>query len=216
MKIEDMMDQFAKLNISREAVLAFDKEDLKRMSNRRITNNIYQFEIQGKKQEAKFSFNKEGKLMIHPKRQEILNTLKLSQKQLDSLKNGETVMKNGNLIKLDPSINELLHIEAKKIIIPKKIKGISISQEQKEELLKGKEITLKGEHEIPIKVKYDVAKADFSVKTQDPKMKQVLKISDTNKDMSINKEISKEKKRSFSFRKSDNAGKKEKSRGLKR
>ncbi|MGB0870317.1 MAG: DUF3945 domain-containing protein [Flavobacteriales bacterium] len=193
MKIQDMMEQFAKLNISREAVLAFDKEDLKRMSNRRISNNIYKFEIEGKKLEAKFSFNKDGKLMVHPKRKEISNTLKLSQKQLEQLKNGETVMKNGNLVKLDPTINELLHIEAKKIIVPKKIQGISISQEQKDQLLKGKEITLKGKHDIPIKVKYDVAKADFSIKTQNPELKQDLKIADTNKDMSIEKEVSRQK-----------------------
>ena len=75
----------------------------------------------------------------------------------------------------------------------KKIQGISISQEQKDQLLKGKEITLKGKHDIPIKVKYDVAKADFSIKTQNPELKQDLKIADTNKDMSIEKEVSRQK-----------------------
>lgn len=143
MKINDMVQQFEKINISKEQILSFGKEEFKRLSDKRMTANVYQFDIDGRKIEAKFSFNKEGKLLIHPKRREIKNDLGLAKTQLERLKKGEIVYSKGKLVQLDPSINNLLSIDPKKLRFPKNIDGFNISKENMENISKGKEVTLK-------------------------------------------------------------------------
>ena len=154
-----MTAQFERLNISKEQVLAFGAEELKRLSNHQITKNIYEFSLDGKTYKSKFSFSKDKKLKIHEKRKEIRNDYNLSKAQLEKLKNGETIHKAGKLIQLDSDINELLSVDSKKIIIPKKIQGISISEQDKYNISKGKEVTLKsGDLSIKVKVNLNSTK----------------------------------------------------------
>lgn len=152
-------NQFEKIGMSKEIVLNLPKEDLKNLLSGNKTD-ILSLELDKKivdtTIDAKLSLVRNNdnlvSLNVHPYRKEIDNKLNLNDSELAKLKKGEIIVidrlaKNGknkkHLVQLDQSINELVKVVKDSIRVPEKVNNIKLSNEQKERIASGKEVSIK-------------------------------------------------------------------------
>lgn len=145
MDVKDMVQQLKKINISEKEFISWGKDDLKRLSQGFMTNELKTINVDNKSFKVKLSF-KDGNLMIHPKKKQMNNTLGFSQEHLNALKNGQPVFKNRSVYQLDRDINEILSIKSNRLMhkLPNEYNGIKLSQDQKRNISLGKEIDKQG------------------------------------------------------------------------
>jgi len=176
--------QFEKLGLSRKDVLGMAPEELKSLLSGRTTG-LQDLKIKEQDSEigvkARLSLQRlaDGSLtlVIHPVRNEIRNDDKLSQAQLESLKNGERVIAprtslNGEkelyLFQLDRETNEIYKVRQNSIIVPRYIMDTELTPQQRSDLMLGKAIKLEDRvgkvHEVNIDL---IDSKGYSVKTRD-------------------------------------------------
>ncbi len=176
--------QFEKLGMSRKDVLGMAPEELKSLLSGRTTG-LQELRVKEQESEiavkAKLSLQRlsDGSLnlVIHPVRNEIRNDDKLSQAQLESLKNGERVVasrtslngeKEPYLFQLDRETNEIYKVRQNSIIIPRHLMEVELTPQQRSDLQLGKIVRLEDKsgrtHEVAVDL---MDKRGFSVKTSE-------------------------------------------------
>lgn len=153
-------NQFDKIGLKKEEVLNLPKQDLKNLLTGHKTDIVplkledFNITIDAKLSLVRNTDNSVG-LNVHPYRREIDNKLGLKEDELSKLKKGEIIEieapgKNGEmkkrLLQLDQSINEIVSTTKDDIKIPEKLNDIKLSNEQKERIASGKEVSIKGKN----------------------------------------------------------------------
>lgn len=165
--------QFEKIGLPKEQVLNLPKKDLQNLLKGNKTD-IVALKVKDLDTtiDAKLSLIRNDdnsvSLKIHPFRKEINNDLGLSSSQLNQLKKGEIIeiqaeAKNKEMkkhfVQLDTSINELVSVLKENVKVPNKLdmdgEKIQLSNEQKEKIASGKEVSIKGKDGVS-KVKLDL------------------------------------------------------------
>ncbi len=99
-------------------------------------------------------------LKIHPYREKITNDIQLTDKEIEKLKGGSTVQKQHNnrdyLVQLDTSLNELRKVRMDYIKVAEAVGSNKLSEQQKTDLISGKEIQVKNTTGEFIKLSLDL------------------------------------------------------------
>ncbi|WP_276499848.1 DUF3945 domain-containing protein [Pontibacter litorisediminis] len=146
--------QFEKLGLGKKEVLTMKPEDLARLLSGNRTGlqrlQVGEFDIKAK---LSLQRNPDGSLAVyvHPVRGQVKNDLRLSDQEVDRLKQGRVLMreyagrdgKNEHYyFQLDRETNEILRARAKELVVPSAIKDVVLSHDQKELLRQGRAIEL--------------------------------------------------------------------------
>jgi hypothetical protein len=180
-------NQFEKIGMSKREVLAMPSEDLKALLNGRTTKlqtiRIKDQDVE-KTMQVKLSVERfpDGSLnlMVHPIRKEIKNDDKLSESQLEKLKQGETLIApktsmNGEkelyLYELDRETREIVKTRLNSISVPRYLMDIELSAKDRPNLLQGKTIDLEDRYGKVHKVAIDlIDPKGYSIKNPEQKL----------------------------------------------
>lgn len=144
--------ELEKIGISKEELLDLPKNAIDCLLTGRLSP-LMKLKILSKGQNyyvpAKIALTRENgavSLKIFPKRKEIDNTLSLSEKELENVKNGETIRITVNgeekFVQLDQETKALMSADVKNIHIPTAIGNVVIGSSQKEQMRNGNPVEI--------------------------------------------------------------------------
>jgi hypothetical protein len=188
-------NQFEKIGMDKREVLAMSSEDLKALLNGRTTKlqtiRIKDQDVE-KTMQVKLSVERfpDGSLnlMVHPIRKEIKNDDKLSESQLQKLKQGETLIApktsmNGEkelyLYQLDRETREIVKTRLNSISVPRYLMDIELSAKDRSNLLQGKTIDLEDRYGKVHKVAIDlIDPKGYSIKNPEQKLEPSISMKE--------------------------------------
>lgn len=167
--------KFAKLGISKEKYLSMPKEILEPLMSGKVTPLI-QAHVRSRSgteyavpMKLQMMRNRDGKilLMTYPVRRDVVNDMRLNERELSSLRQGEVLRKEVNdngvrrmqYIQLDRETKSLIKRNVSTLKLPEqmaqleKIKDISLGQNQKDAIKEGKPVVLEvGDQKVTVGV----------------------------------------------------------------
>lgn len=191
-------ENLEKIGLGKKEILGWNADEMKALLSGRTTQLKNIKDGEGKDVKAKISLypNEDGSLgvRIHPIKEKVKIPEVMTKNQGEKLKEGKNVMvneksKNGiveqYMYKVDNETNEVFKTRVENINIPKKLNGVELNNQQRKDLLNGKEITLNGE-----KISVDITKPNgYSKKAVEQEEVKGLDIkNDKPKESNINLE----------------------------
>jgi hypothetical protein len=179
--------EFEKLGFSKQDIAEkLNRDDLERLLGGKRTSLHEIRGIDSKEQnfsiKTKFSLlrREDGSttLNIHPVRPVIKNDIGLSNREIKKLHEEQliatSIQGERYLVQLDKETNELLKVKTKNINVPARIKDVELSNVQREQLRKGKPISIEiGGEKIQVEIDLDTQKGlRFSGKSFGQKQKE--------------------------------------------